>query len=283
MLNIGWAGNLSSLTTRVLTATVLVVLLVGTLFFLPPVAAIFLLGIFLLMGSWEWSGFFLADRLSLRLAYVLMLVVLAASVSLCIRAGILIDALLLLAAIWWLLVAAWLIFGKSGVPAGGCALAGIMGFIPGWYAVMRLFAGPDGAWLFIWLVVIVASADIGAYFVGRSLGRNKLAPQISPGKTREGLLGGLICAALATAAGASIAGAPVYVFAGAGALIGLVSVVGDLTVSLFKRSAGLKDSGRILPGHGGVMDRIDSLIAALPLFVLILLVSGMLVDNTVAW
>jgi phosphatidate cytidylyltransferase len=283
VLNIGWAGNLSSLTTRVLTAIVLVVLLVGTLFFLPTVSAIFLLGILLHTGRLEWSGFFLADRLSLRLAYVLMLVVLAASVSLCIRAGVLIDALLLLAAIWWLFVAAWLIFGKAGVPAGGCALAGIMGFIPGWYAVMRLFAGPDGAWLFIWLVVIVAAADIGAYFVGRSLGRNKLAPQISPGKTREGLLGGVICAALATAAGASIAGAPVYVFAGAGALIGLVSVVGDLTVSLCKRSAGLKDSGRILPGHGGVMDRIDSLIAALPLFVLILLVSGMLVGNTVAW
>jgi phosphatidate cytidylyltransferase len=283
VLNLKLAGLvLSSLSKRVLTATVLVVVLVGTLFFLPPFAAIFLLGIFLLTGSWEWSGFFLADRFSLRLAYVLMLVVLAVSVSLCLRAGIIIDSLLVLAAIWWLIVAAWLIFSKSGVPTGGCAIAGIMGFIPGWYAVMRLFAAPDGAWFFIWLVVIVAAADIGAYFVGRSLGRNKLAPQISPGKTWEGLLGGLVCASLATAAGASIAGAPVYVFAGAGAVIALVSAVGDLSVSLFKRSAGLKDSGRILPGHGGVMDRIDSLVAALPLFVLLLLVSGMLVGNTVA-
>jgi phosphatidate cytidylyltransferase len=240
------------------------------------------LGIFLLTGCWEWSGFFLADRLVLRLAYVLMLLLLAVSVSLCLRAGIFLDALLILAVIWWLFVAIWLMSGKSGVPAGGCAVAGIMGFIPGWYAVMRLFADPDGAWFFIWLVVIVASADIGAYFVGRSLGRNKLAPQISPGKTREGLFGGLICGALAAAVGASIVGASVYIFVGVGVLIALISVVGDLTVSLFKRSAGLKDSGRILPGHGGVMDRIDSLVAALPLFGLMLLVSGMLTGNTVA-
>lgn len=260
----------------------LVAVLVGTLFFLPPVAAIFLLGIFLLTGSWEWSGFFLAERLSLRLLYVLILVALAAAVSLCLRAGILIDELLFIAVIWWILVAAWLVFGRSGVLAGGCALAGLMGFVPGWYAVMRLFASPNGAWLFVWLVAIVAAADIGAYFVGRSLGRNKLAPQISPGKTREGLLGGLVCGSLAAATGASIGGASVYVFAGAGVAIALVSVVGDLTVSLFKRQAGLKDSGRILPGHGGVMDRIDSLVAALPLFVLILLASGMLAGNAVA-
>ncbi len=272
---------MSSLTKRVLTAIVLVAVLIVTLFFLPRVAAILLLGVFLFTGSWEWSGFFLADRLSLRLTYVLLLVVLAACVSLLITAGILVDSLLILAVTWWLLVAAWLIFSNSAVSAGSCALAGIMGFIPGWYAVMRLFSSPDGAWLFVWLVAIVASADIGAYFVGRSLGRNKLAPQISPGKTREGLLGGLLCASIVSAAGASAIAAPVYVFAGAGALIALISVVGDLTVSLFKRSAGLKDSGRILPGHGGVMDRIDSLIAALPLFVLTLLGSDMLVGNTV--
>lgn len=258
----------------------LVTVLAGTLFFLPPVAATFLLGFFLLTGSWEWSGFFLADRLPMRLAYVLLLVMLAAGVSLALRAGVLLDPLLLIAVVWWLLVAAWLVFGRS-VFAGGCALAGIMAFIPGWYALMRLFSSPDGAWLFVWLLSIVAAADIGAYFVGKSLGRNKLAPQISPGKTREGFYGGLVCAALAAAVGAVFAGAPAVIFAVAGLAIAMVSVVGDLAVSLFKRHAGLKDSGRILPGHGGVMDRIDSLVAALPLFVMILSASGMLIDKVV--
>ena len=263
-----------------LTAIVLVVLLVGTLFFLPPVAAIFLLGFFLLTGSWEWSGFFLADRLFARGLYVLLLVTLAAAISVMLRAGVLIEPLLFVAVIWWLFVAAWLVTGGA-VFAGACALAGIMAFIPGWYAVMRLFASPDGAWLFIWLVSIVAAADIGAYFVGKSLGRHKLAPRISPGKTREGLFGGLGCAALVAAVGAEIVGASPLIFAGVGVAIAVVSVVGDLTVSLFKRSAGLKDSGRILPGHGGVMDRIDSLVAALPLFVLILVVTGVLAANPV--
>jgi phosphatidate cytidylyltransferase len=267
---------LTSLAKRVLTAVVLVGVLVGTLFFLPPIAAVFLLGFFLLTGSWEWSGFFLAGRLPMRLIYVVLLVTLATGVSLGLQAGVAIDGVLVVAVIWWLLVTAWLIYGKAGVFAGGCALAGIMAFLPGWYAVMRLFASSNGPWLFIWLVAIVAAADVGAYFVGKSLGRHKLAPQISPGKTREGLLGGLICAALVSAAGAGFAGESVVAFAGVGLVIALFSVVGDLTVSLFKRSAGLKDSGRILPGHGGVMDRIDGLIAALPLFVLILSTSGIL-------
>jgi phosphatidate cytidylyltransferase len=279
---VGWVIALTSLTKRVLTAAVLVGVLVGTLFFLPPIAAILLLGFFLLTGGWEWSGFFLADRVPLRLLYVVTLVVLAAGVSLSLQAGLSLDSMLYVAVFWWLLVAARLVFGKSVVFTGGCALAGIMAFVPAWYSVMWLFAGPNGAWYFVWLVSIVAAADIGAYFVGKSLGRHKLAPRISPGKTREGLFGGLVCAAAAAALGASFAGASVVAFACAGVAIGLLSVVGDLTVSLFKRSAGLKDSGRILPGHGGVMDRIDSLVAALPLFVLILSASGMLIGAAVS-
>ena len=155
-------------------------------------------------------------------------------------------------------------------------LFGIVALLPAWYAVQRLFADTNGSSMFLWVVAIVAAADIGAYFTGRSLGRTKLAPQISPGKTREGLLGGLVAAALVGAAGAQLFGLPPVPFLFAGAVIAMISVVGDLTVSAFKRTAGLKDSGWILPGHGGVMDRIDSLVAALPLFVLVLVQVGYL-------
>jgi phosphatidate cytidylyltransferase len=277
---VGCVIALTTLTKRIITAIVLVAVLIGTLFFLPPIASVFLLGFFLLQGSWEWSGFVTAKRPSVRLLYVLMLVVFAAGISFGLREGLLNDSILVVAVIWWLLVAMWLIARGSALAAGACALAGVMAFLPGWYAVGRLFGAANGAWLFIWLVAIVAAADIGAYFVGKSLGRHKLAPHISPGKTREGLVGGVLCAALVAAAGAKLAGAAVLLYTGVGLAVALISVVGDLTVSMFKRQAGLKDSGRILPGHGGVMDRIDGLIAALPLFVLLLSVTGMLVENT---
>ena len=186
------------------------------------------------------------------------------------------DWLLVIAVGWWLLVAAWLIWGPLQAPALLCGLAGLCAFLPGWYAVMRLFDHPDGPWLFVWLVAIVAAADIGAYFVGKAYGKTKLAPQISPGKTREGLLGGVLASTVVAIVGAVLTGSSVALFLFAGLGLALISVVGDLTVSMFKRTAGLKDSGRILPGHGGVMDRIDSLIAALPLLVLSLAIAGIL-------
>jgi len=246
------------------------------LFVLPPPAPIVLLGAFLLIGGWEWSGFFLANKTLQRISFVLVLGMLAAALAYALWSSGPLDIVLFVAVLWWLVIAVWLILGRINVTPAGCALAGLMGLLPAWYAVLRLFGCEGGALLFVWIVAIVAAADIGAYFTGRSLGRTKLAPAISPGKTREGLLGGLIGAAVVSAAGASMLDANVVVFTLAGAAIALVSVVGDLTVSAFKRSAGLKDSGRILPGHGGVMDRIDSLIAALPLFVLILSVTGIL-------
>jgi phosphatidate cytidylyltransferase len=119
-----------------------------------------------------------------------------------------------------------------------------------------------------YLLLLVGAADIGAFFAGRTFGRLKLAPRVSPAKTWEGVLGGLAAAALVAAAGARLFDLPRVAFLSLCLGVALISVVGDLTESMFKRHAGLKDSGSVFPGHGGVLDRIDSVTAAAPLFLL---------------
>jgi phosphatidate cytidylyltransferase len=116
----------------------------------------------------------------------------------------------------------------------------------------------------------VFAADIGAYFAGHRFGRVKLAPQVSPGKTWEGLIGGVLLAALTSGAGGLLVGLPPGVMVPVGLGVSALSVVGDLTESMFKRSVGAKDSGHLIPGHGGVLDRIDGITAAMPFFALAL-------------
>ena len=128
-------------------------------------------------------------------------------------------------------------------------------------------------WL-LFVFVLVWAADTGAFFAGRRFGRHKLSPEVSPGKTWEGVAGGLALALAVSAAAAVPLNAPMPVFLALCALAAAASVVGDLTVSLFKRGAGLKDSGRIFPGHGGILDRIDSLCAAAPVLILGLALAG---------
>ena len=122
----------------------------------------------------------------------------------------------------------------------------------------------------LYLLTLVWVADIGAYFVGRGFGRVKLAPKISPGKTWEGVLGGLCAVLLLAAIGSTYLQIGISVLVPFCLAVAMLSVVGDLTVSRFKRSAGVKDSGKLFPGHGGLLDRIDSVTAAAPLFALAL-------------
>jgi phosphatidate cytidylyltransferase len=127
---------------------------------------------------------------------------------------------------------------------------------------------PQGRELLLFLLVLTAAADVGAFFGGRRFGRRKLAPAVSPGKTWEGLMSGMLAASLAAAGGAQLLGHPLLPWLGLCLGVAMISVVGDLVESMFKRRTGLKDSGSLLPGHGGVLDRIDSLTAAAPAFVL---------------
>jgi phosphatidate cytidylyltransferase len=139
------------------------------------------------------------------------------------------------------------------------------------FSLVWLHQQEHGAFLILVLLFTIWAADIGAYFVGRAFGRTRLAPQISPGKTREGLLGGVMLALLVAYLTAQIAGVlprQVGLFVLLTAVTAVSAAGGDLFISLHKRAVGVKDSGKLLPGHGGVLDRFDSLLAGAPFFAL---------------
>lgn len=128
----------------------------------------------------------------------------------------------------------------------------------------------QSGWILLYLLSLVWIADIGAYFSGRRFGKNKLAPAISPGKTWEGVIGGMLANFLWMLLVHWISGGwglPLLAFIVIGFVSAAISIVGDLFISILKREAGVKDSGKLLPGHGGILDRIDSIIAASPVFV----------------
>lgn len=131
----------------------------------------------------------------------------------------------------------------------------------------------QGAWWLLYVMFLVWGADSGAYMFGKLFGKNKLAPKVSPGKTWEGFIGGLITSALISwgfGLYAPLAVVPTTLLV-CSIVAALVSVLGDLTESMFKREAGIKDSGHLIPGHGGILDRIDSLTAAVPVFACLML------------
>jgi phosphatidate cytidylyltransferase len=263
------------LRTRILTAAVLVAALVAVVLWLPPWAIIGVLTLVALAGAWEWSQFLRTPAAPLRLAYV---AVIAALMLLAWRASAAPDgrALLLAAAVvWWVVALLWVIFAPRRASTWSAALAGILALVPAWLALVRLRHDvPHGAQWLLFVLVLVWVADIGAFFFGRRFGRLRLAPDVSPGKTWEGVLGGAALSALVAVAGSAWFEVPVAEFvplclAGVG-----FSIVGDLTESLLKRFAGIKDSGRLFPGHGGVMDRIDSVTGAAPVLVFGLIALG---------
>jgi len=231
-------------------------------------------GAAVLIAVHEWSGLTLAGGgRGARLAYLAVAAALIAAVV-AMRGSAFAWALVIGTCAWWLLVLVWIKRYPTGFDATHpsrwlTAGAGLL-VVPGTIAAVTLLHGAsDGALRLLFAFVLVWAADVGAYFAGKSMGRNKLAPNVSPGKTWEGVFGGLALSLLI----AALAGVWLFKLAGAAAwlpflllcvAVVMLSIVGDLGESLLKRQAGVKDSGTLLPGHGGMLDRIDSLLAALP-------------------
>ncbi len=273
--------------TRVLAALAMAPVAIGAVLLLPtswlmlPSAVVFLLAL------WEWLRLAevedtLARSILLACNLALMVALVWGSRSQHTGALPLFQVVVLLGVAWWLLALLWLrhydfAAGHDGNARMFKLAAGTAAIVPAWCALALIHASqPNGhRWLLLALLLVWA-ADTGAYFTGRRFGGQwfggrRLAPRISPNKTWEGVVGGVALAMLVAVLGALVIGARVVqlpAVALVAALTVLFAVAGDLLESLLKRHAGLKDSGTLIPGHGGVLDRVDSVLAALPVFAL---------------
>jgi phosphatidate cytidylyltransferase len=253
------------LAARIATALVFGVAVTAALLYAPSSITAVILALLWLAGVWEWAGFAKLPATG-RLAYMAVFAV-AMALSWWLN-GQGLQLLLAAALLWWLFALVLVVRYPRAFTPTFVALAGVVVLLPSWALLVRLHReGALGAELAFTLLLIVWAADVGAYAFGRLLGRTKLAPAVSPGKTWEGVTGGLLTAGLAAGVAASWLELPVSRLVILGVATALISVLGDLTQSMFKRNVGLKDSGKLLPGHGGVLDRIDSLTAAVPVFV----------------
>lgn len=273
---------------RVITALIMAGLFVASIVYLPLPGLALLFGILIGLGAWEWSR--MAGFLNPMVRAIYVLLVLAGLVAVYLYCHLgdapsreMVQPFLGVACLWWSFALLWVkSYPDSAIFWRNIAMRCLMGFlilVPAWIASVYLLSFPQGGILVVVMVIVVAAADIGAYFAGKRFGEHKLADQVSPAKTWEGFWGGVVACAL-------LALLLFYLLPDHAAHIGLVSVVaviittglasvvGDLTISMVKRESGVKDSGSLLPGHGGVLDRLDSLSAAAPVYTLGLLLAG---------
>jgi phosphatidate cytidylyltransferase len=250
---------------RIATASVLAAALLVVLLWLPPVATVIVVTGLVLAGAWEWSAFLRVSSKPARTVYVAVIAALLPTVWSATLTPDGRDVLLAIAMLWWVGALGWIIFAPRRVAPWSAALAGVLALVPAWLALVRLRLDlPHGAEWVLFSLILVWVADIGAYFFGRRFGRLRLAPEVSPGKTWEGVLGGIAASAVVALLGSAWFKVPAVSFLPLCLAAVSFSIVGDLTESLLKRFAGVKDSGTLFPGHGGVMDRIDSVTGAAP-------------------
>lgn len=264
--------------TRILTAIVMLLLFLAALFYLPPIFWMALLLALTVAGAWEWRrlGRFSAAHSAI---YLILTAILAGELLFLLDRAILTDPytssfswLYISSAVFWVFYVPVLL--KTGHSVRNPLLLGITGWmvlLPTCLALFQLRA-IDPALLLGFMAAIWVS-DTAAYFTGRSVGKHKLAPQISPGKTWEGVGGALIAVGIYALSWSWVGEEwlPARWLLPLLLVLALLGVVGDLFESLLKRHAGVKDSGNILPGHGGILDRIDALTSTLPLAILSLL------------
>jgi phosphatidate cytidylyltransferase len=258
---------------RVLTAIVLVLVLLGVMLGLPPVATVWLVTVLVLIGAWEWAGFIGNGGLATRGVFTVVVAAALISSFYCyLTMSGFVPIMLTGAMIWWFLAFLWVCLAPARVNPWTAALAGLCALVPCWLALVFVTREEDNTYWVLFTLALVWAADTGAFFAGRWLGRVPLAPRVSPKKTWEGVLGGIALAAVvAWVAATWVFGLAAWPFVFTCVAVAALSIVGDLTESMLKRAAGLKDSGNLFPGHGGMLDRIDSVTAAAPALVFALL------------
>lgn len=272
---------------RIITAIILAPLALAGVFLLDPIPFSYFVAAVLALAGWEWANLAgYSDNLK-RVIYACCLAI----IMLFVLPLLALEWVLTLSVLWWAFATLLVLTypGSVSLWRHGWArlLFGVFIIAPMWKALVFLrsaeFAIDQSVstlWLIFYVLLLVWTADTGAYFAGRRYGNKKLAPAVSPGKSWAGAWGGM----LATSALAIMASAMVGLsFPQAIALIVMtvvvsaISIIGDLTESMFKRQRGIKDSSNLLPGHGGILDRIDSLVAAIPVFVFALHAMGWIV------
>ncbi len=271
---------------RIVSACLMAVVFIAALFFLPVFLFKLFIAAVLAVAAWEWGNLAGFTQQIGRILYAFFICGLALAGGFFAQdydvtgplSEDVVKSILVSACFWWAIALLWV----QGYPSSALLwrsrwvrlLMGIFVLVPTWMAMAYLREQASGAWVIVIVMAIVVIADVGAYVAGKAFGRRKLALQVSPGKSWEGFLGGLtgcLCFALILSWATSTVWWQML------ALIvpaSLASVLGDLLESMVKRERGIKDSSQLLPGHGGVMDRLDSLTACAPVFALGVLASG---------
>ena len=263
------------LLTRVITALVIIPVALAGVFLLPQFQFSLFVGAVLIVAAWEWGNLGGLNGV-FRLVYAFIV-----AFTLILAGFLPAEPVMFIGLLWWAFALVFVVrFPAMDViwsSQTAVLLIGILALVPGWVALKELKLYADSSYLICFLFFLIWGADIGAYFAGRAFGRVKLAVNVSPGKTWEGFYGGLVVV-IAVAAGMSawfgkpeLKSADGLELLAFSLVIGMVSVLGDLTISMFKRKRNIKDSSNLLPGHGGILDRIDSLLPATPVFVMYLL------------
>ena len=273
------------LKTRIITALILAPIAIGGIFFLPPMGFALFTAAIITLGAWEWANMSGLENQPGRIGYAAVIAVILYSLL-----DVSAVAVLWLALLWWIVCFVLVRSYPAGSERWGSvpvrALMGVLVLVPAWVGLNHLRAGgfqfgdtDNNLLVILYVFCVVWVADIGAYFAGRAFGKAKLAPRVSPGKSWAGVWGGLAAVgvfAIVASTLVSASTAETMLLVAASLITGLVSVLGDLLESMLKRFRGIKDSSRLLPGHGGIMDRIDSLTAAAPVFALIITQLGWL-------
>lgn len=266
---------------RLIAALILIPLVVwGVLALSTPVFAA-ALAVILILGAWEWSRLIPLPAQPLQIGFAVVAAALVYAVWASGMAQRSVWFILLAGVVWWLLAMAWLmVVGWSRERRLIKAVAALFVLVPAWLALVTIHGWSEsGGYWVLYLMVMIWIADSAAYFSGKALGRHKLAPSISPGKTWEGVAGGMLACAVFSYGVSFVppwTGLQQLGFLILSLVTVAISIVGDLFVSALKRQVGIKDSSQLIPGHGGVLDRIDSLLAAAPVFVTGLLYLGLM-------